>query len=158
MNKQAFEQTISINTQEAQAMRRQVWESTGITLDENDPSIALFLMHHRFLESFYREQGQVDNKNAKETFHALSPLIEQMKNTVSVIDEKHTVLRKDINALQAFRNEMVVFFAGKARDTAEKIVGDEIKNQVSGSLKTVSILISVLIFLQAVMLLVVLFR
>ena len=64
MNNQVFEQKMSANAEEALSMKRQVWESTGITLDENDPSIAMFLVHHRWLENFYQNQWQTDNQNA----------------------------------------------------------------------------------------------
>ncbi|MBR5940181.1 MAG: hypothetical protein IKZ88_02905 [Neisseriaceae bacterium] len=157
MDNPTFERLTAINSEEAKAMRTAVWEATSITLDENDPAIAMFLLHHRFLEDFYRKQGESDQQNAKEIFTALSPLIEQMKNTVDVIDNKHTMLQQDIDALNAFRDEMVMFFTAKATDTAQKVVSEEVKNQVASSLKTVSILMSVLVFLQAVMLLVVLF-
>lgn len=162
MNNQVFEQKMSANAEEALSMKRQVWESTGITLDENDPSIAMFLVHHRWLENFYQNQWQTDNQNAKETFHALSPLISQMRETVDLIENKHTVLKQDIDALNAFRDEMLLFFTSKATENARHIVAQEIKEQVSGSIKQLNtkthwVLMSVLI-LQLIMVMVFLLK
>lgn len=139
MNDEQFERLMSVNREEAQELRRQVWEASGITLDENDPSIAMFLIHHRFLEAFYQKQSKIDNQNAKETFNALSPLISQMRETVDLIDSKHVSLQKDIEALNAFRDEMIVFFTTKANENARNLVASEIKEQVSSSLNTMNL-------------------
>ena len=161
MNDEQFERLMNVNREEAQELRRQVWESTGITLDENDQSIAMFLVHHRFLEAFYQKQGEIDHQKAKEIFTALSPLINEMRDTVDLIESKHTTLQKDINTLNAFKDEMIVFFTTQATENAHNIVANEIKEQVLNNLKHLNtkthwVLMSVLM-LQMVMVILLLF-
>ncbi len=126
-----FEQLRLRNNEDIVNMQVEIFEKTGISLDEHDPAIAMFLVHHRWLEDFYSNQSDTDEKNAKEIFTALSPLIRDMRDTLDLIDEKSKLFQEDIFALQSFREEVVTYVTIKARE----ITKNEVSNAVYRSIK-----------------------
>ena len=133
-DQQRYEELQMQNTQDAMKYKEAIWKKTGITLDDNDPSIVMFIVFHRWLEDFYSQQSELDNQNAQEVHTALSPLIDDLNKTVVLIDEKDKVLKQDIAVLQSFKEELLTLITVRSEELAQKNVGKEIKQQVSGSL------------------------
>ena len=128
------ENALMKNEIETDEMIALVHRLTGVSIDNKDPMLALFLFHHRYLEDFYSQQSELDNKNAQEVHTALSPLIDDLNKTVVLIDEKDKVLKQDIAVLQSFKEELLTLITVRSEELAQKNVGKEIKQQVSGSL------------------------
>lgn len=126
------------NEIETQEMIALVHRLTGISIDNKDPMLALFLFHHRYLEKFYSTQSELDNKNAQEVHTALSPLIKDLQKTAELIDEKDKVLKQDIAILNAYKTELITFVTVENERLAKENVSKEIQQQISGSLNKLS--------------------
>ncbi|MBP3221269.1 MAG: hypothetical protein J6M43_04415 [Neisseriaceae bacterium] len=133
-DQQRYEELQMQNTQDAMKYKEAIWKKTGITLDDNDPSIVMFIVFHRWLEDFYSQQSELDNKNAQEVYTALSPMINDLTKTVALIDEKDKTLKQDITTFQVFQKELLTLLTARSEELAKKNVSNEIKQQISGSL------------------------
>lgn len=158
MNNQRYEELMLKNTEDAIAYKEMIWKKTGITLDDNDPSIVMFIVFHRWLEDFYSQQSELDDKNAQEIATALHPILEQMQKTVALIEQKNEYLQNNIENLKSFYNEMIKFFSATAEEKAKKIVDNQIsgslntlQNEVSGNLKKNNGLMIAVLIVQAIM-------
>lgn len=128
------EDALMINEKETQKMIALVFAKTGMKIDPQDPILALFLFHRRYLEEFYSQQSELDNKNAQEVHTALSPLINDLNKTAELIDEKDKALRQDIATFQAFKEELLTLITARSEELAQENVSKEVKQQISGSL------------------------
>lgn len=120
-DQQRYEELQMQNTQDAMKYKETIWKKTGITLDDNDPSIVMFIVFHRWLEDFYSQQSELDDKNAQEIATALHPILEQMKNMVTLIEQKNEYLQNNIENLKSFYNKMIKFFSATAEEKAKKL-------------------------------------
>lgn len=132
------ENALMQNEVETDEMIALVHRLTGVSIDNKDPMLALFLFHHRYLEHFYSQQSELDNKNAREVHTALSPLIDNLNKTVVLLDEKDKALRENITTFQAFKKELLATLAVRSESLAKENVNKEIKEQVSDSLNKLS--------------------
>lgn len=132
------ENTLMKNEIETGEMIALVHRLTGVSIDSQDPMLALFLFHHRYLEDFYSQQSELDNKNAQEVHTALSPLIQDLNKTAALIEKKDKALKQDIATFQGFRKDLITLITARSEELAKENVNKEIKQHISGSLNKLS--------------------
>lgn len=120
---------------ESQEIIQDTLTLTGFHLRQDDPTVIHLILQRRWLEKFYHQVSQIDEDNAQGIFNALSPLIADMKNTVELISEKQQELKQDISTIKSLKKEFLSAVVSRNEKLAQENVKNEIKNQVSDSLK-----------------------
>lgn len=139
------EQFLQQSQHEAQVLAKDIAIKTGFKIDADDPAIVSLIAQRRWLESLFERKLNQNNRTALAVFSNLEPMLkemkilsENMKATEKAIAEKVSHLQNETKVLNAFRDEMVVYFTAKAQQEVQPFVAETVKNEISGSLNNIN--------------------
>lgn len=138
------EQFLQQSQHEAQVLAKDIAIKTGFKIDADDPAIVSLIAQRRWLESLFERKLNQNNRTALAVFSNLEPMLkemkilsENMKATEKAIAEKVSHLQNETKVLNAFRDEMVVYFTARAQQEVQPFVAETVKNEISGSLNNI---------------------